>query len=176
MSIMSWLKSLTARRRLDDDDFEEEIRAHLAIAAEERTRDGVDPKSARYAALKDFGNVALTTEAARRVWTPAWLDGAGDVGKDIRYAIRGLVKNPAFALSAVLFSALAVLLAIAVADAGRTVVLLGTVVGVLASVVQFLGLIRWPFLVPYLARTAASTPPPTSKASIHTVPGPSLVR
>jgi hypothetical protein len=60
-----------------------------------------------------------------------------------------------FALSAVLFTALAVLLAIAVADADRTVVVLGAVIGVLASLVQFLGLIRWPFLVPYLARVAA---------------------
>ena len=65
----------------------------------------------------------------------------------------------AFAWSAVLFSALVVLLAIAVADADRTVVLLGVVSGVLASLVQLLGLIRWPFLVPYLARVAAESPP-----------------
>ena len=65
----------------------------------------------------------------------------------------------AFALSAVLFTALAVLLAIAVDDADRTVVVLGAVVGVLASVVQFLGLIRWPFLVPYLARIAREAEP-----------------
>ena len=32
---------------------------------------------------------------------------------------------------------------------------MATTIGVLASVVQFLGLVRWPFLVPYLARTAA---------------------
>ena len=65
----------------------------------------------------------------------------------------------AFALSAVLFTALAVLLAIAVDDADRTVVVLGAVVGVLASVVEFLGLIRWPFLVPYLARVAREAEP-----------------
>ena len=41
MSIVAWLKKLT-RRRLDDDDFEEEIRAHLAIAADERMADGAD--------------------------------------------------------------------------------------------------------------------------------------
>jgi hypothetical protein len=64
-----------------------------------------------------------------------------------------------FALSAVLFSALAVLLAVAVADADRAVVVLGAVFGVLASLVQFLGLIRWPFLVPYLARAAADAGP-----------------
>lgn len=65
----------------------------------------------------------------------------------------------AFMLSAVLFSGVAVLLAIAVSDAGRTVVVLGAVVGVLASVVQFLGLARWPFLVPYLARVAEEAQP-----------------
>ena len=61
----------------------------------------------------------------------------------------------AFALSAVLFAPLAVLLGIALDDADATVVVLGVVIGVLASLVQFLGLIRWPFLVPYLAREVA---------------------
>jgi hypothetical protein len=64
-----------------------------------------------------------------------------------------------FALTAVLFAGLAILLAIAVDDADRTVVVLGAVVGVLASLTQFLGLIRWPFLVPYLARVAAESDP-----------------
>jgi Domain of unknown function (DUF4386) len=64
-----------------------------------------------------------------------------------------------FALSAVLFTALAVLLAIAVDDADRTVVVIGVIAGVLASLVQFLGLIRWPFLVPYLARVAGEAGP-----------------
>ena len=71
----------------------------------------------------------------------------------------------AFALSAVLFTALAVLLAIAVADADRSVVILGAVVGVLASLVQFLGLIRWPFLVPYLARVAVEQPPDSPRGA-----------
>jgi Domain of unknown function (DUF4386) len=65
----------------------------------------------------------------------------------------------AFALSAVLFAALAVLLALAVPDAEATVVVLGAVFGVLASAVQFLGLIRWTFLVPYLADVASESPP-----------------
>src|SRR5436305_1545917 len=73
MSILSWLK----RRRLDDEDFQDEIRAHLAIAADERKADGEDPQSARLASLKAFGNVSLTTEAARMVWTPWWLGALG---------------------------------------------------------------------------------------------------
>ena len=65
----------------------------------------------------------------------------------------------AFALTALLFAALAVLLAIAVDDADGTVVILGAVAGVLASLVQLLGLIRWPLLVPYLARVSDEAGP-----------------
>jgi hypothetical protein len=60
----------------------------------------------------------------------------------------------AFALSAVAFAPLVVLLAGEIGDANPTVLSVSVVFGVLASIVQFLGLIRWPFLVPYLAREA----------------------
>jgi hypothetical protein len=60
-----------------------------------------------------------------------------------------------FALTAVLFAPLAVLVSAALGDVDGTLLALATTVGVLASAVQFLGLMRWPFLVPYLARTAA---------------------
>jgi macrolide transport system ATP-binding/permease protein len=85
----------------DDDDLQEEIRAHLKIAADEKMADGADEKSEQLASLKDFGNVTLTTEAARRVWTPWWLDAIHDQVSDVRYAIRALRKKPAFALSVV---------------------------------------------------------------------------
>jgi hypothetical protein len=61
----------------------------------------------------------------------------------------------AFALTAVLMVPLVVLLSSAIADADGTLLALTTTVGVLAALVQFLGLARWPFLVPYLARVAA---------------------
>ena len=61
----------------------------------------------------------------------------------------------AFALTAVLLVPLVVMLSNAIIDADPTLVSVATTVGVLAALVQFLGLIRWPFLVPYLARTAA---------------------
>ncbi len=60
-----------------------------------------------------------------------------------------------FALSALLFAPLVVLLSRSIADVDATLLAVATTIGVLASVVQFLGLVRWPFLVPYLARTAA---------------------
>ncbi len=99
MDILSWLK----RRRieLDEEDFKEEIRAHLAIATEERTSEGADPTDARYAALREFGNVTHATEATRRVWTPAWLSALHDHVSDVRYALRALVKNPTFSLTVI---------------------------------------------------------------------------
>jgi hypothetical protein len=60
-----------------------------------------------------------------------------------------------FALTAVLMVPLVVLLSGAIGDADPTLLGLATTVGVLAALVQFLGLVRWPFLVPYLARAAA---------------------
>jgi hypothetical protein len=61
----------------------------------------------------------------------------------------------AFAMSALLLAPLVVLLAAASDGADGTLLAVGVTVGVLASLVQFLGLIRWPFLVPYLARVDA---------------------
>src|SRR5436190_14820904 len=100
MSIRTWLERLK-RKRLDDEDFKEEIRAHLAIAADEKMADGADEHSAQLASLKDFGNVTLTTEAACRVWTPWWIDAVHDQVSDVRYAIRALAKNPVFSLTVV---------------------------------------------------------------------------
>jgi Domain of unknown function (DUF4386) len=61
----------------------------------------------------------------------------------------------AFALTAVAMVPLVVLLSRAIDDADASLLAVATTVGVLAALVQFLGLVRWPFLVPYLARAAA---------------------
>ena len=74
-----------------------------------------------------------------------------------------------FMLTAVLFAPLAVLVGqMLAASKGGAVVLTATVIGVLASVVQFLGLARWPFLVPGLARRyeAPSSSETTREATI----------
>lgn len=59
-----------------------------------------------------------------------------------------------FALTALAFLPIPVLASRLVADPGLAVV--GLVVGVVAAVVQGLGLIRWVFLVPHLARESAA--------------------
>jgi hypothetical protein len=59
-----------------------------------------------------------------------------------------------FAMSAVLFAPAVVLVSATLADADPTVRAVATAIGLLAALVQFLGLVRWPFAVPYLARLA----------------------
>ena len=60
-------------------------------------------------------------------------------------------------LTAVLLAPLVVLLGQVLARDGLEIVPVATVIGVLAAVVQFLGLARWPFLVPELARAYADS-------------------
>ena len=60
-----------------------------------------------------------------------------------------------FALTALALAPAVVLLSSAISDVDGTLLAVATVTGVLASLVQVLGLIRWPFLVPHLARVAA---------------------
>jgi Domain of unknown function (DUF4386) len=60
-----------------------------------------------------------------------------------------------FAMTAVLLAPTVVLVSATFTGANATVLALATTTGVLAALVQFLGLIRWPFAVPHLARTMA---------------------
>ncbi|MGH8968462.1 MAG: DUF4386 domain-containing protein [Actinomycetes bacterium] len=69
-----------------------------------------------------------------------------------------------FTLTAVLLVPLAVLLASALAGADPVLLVVAATTGALAGLVQFLGLIRWPFLVPYLARSDADGSPARREA------------
>ena len=59
----------------------------------------------------------------------------------------------AFAFTGVLFIPVAILVHQTLASEGTPYMPLATTIGVLAGLVQFFGLIRWTFLVPYLAKT-----------------------
>ena len=95
MARLGWLKG----RRPDEQDFQDEIRSHLEIAADEHVAAGADRDSARLSSLRDFGNVTLTTEAARSVWIPRWMDRLGELLCDVRHASRVLARNPGFSLT-----------------------------------------------------------------------------
>jgi putative ABC transport system permease protein len=81
------------------DDLDEEIRGHLALSAKERIERGEDPAAARLAALKEFGNVTLTRDSIRRVWRPRGFEAAEALGRDIRFAVRALLRAKALAVT-----------------------------------------------------------------------------
>jgi len=92
----------------DKDDLDEEIRGHLAISIKERIERGEDPSSARLAALREFGNVTLTRDSMRGVWLPRWFDAAEALGRDIRFALRALLRAKGLAATVVVTLALGI--------------------------------------------------------------------
>jgi hypothetical protein len=101
-------------------------------------------------------NTAFTLLAARFDYPDILRQPTTDVLSKFRAGGTPLVLTWwAFALTAVLLAPLVVLLSHAIDDADPTLLAVATSVGVLAALVQFLGLVRWPLVVPYLARTAA---------------------
>ena len=91
-----------------DDELDDEIRSHLALSVRERIERGEDPASARLAARKEFGNVTLTRESMRSVWRPRWLDEAAALGRDIRFALRSLLRAKGLAATVVVTLALGI--------------------------------------------------------------------
>jgi putative ABC transport system permease protein len=96
------------RRIPDSDDLDEEIRGHLALSLKERLERGEDPTSARRAALKEFGNVTLTRDSIRNVWSNRWLDMASVLAQDVRFALRALRRAKGLATTVVVTLALGI--------------------------------------------------------------------
>ena len=91
-----------------DQDFDDEIRGHMALSVKERIERGEDPEAARLAALKEFGNVTLTRESIQAVWRPRWVDVAGALAQDIRIAWRSHRRAKGLATAVVLTLALGI--------------------------------------------------------------------
>jgi putative ABC transport system permease protein len=94
--------------RPDEGDLNEEIRGHLAIEIKERIDRGEDPESARRAALMEFGYIPAVREQMRRVWYGRWYDEAEALARDIRFAIRSLVRAKAVTVTVVVTLALGI--------------------------------------------------------------------
>ena len=80
-------------RRRREDDLQEEIRAHLSMAVQDRIASGEDPTHAHRASLKEFGNVTLTREATKRSWGGQWRDRVAEFAQDARFSVRVLLRS-----------------------------------------------------------------------------------
>ena len=81
------------------DELRRELEAHLRMATEERVERGESPQEARAAAAKEIGNPALVADVTRRAWGWEW---AENLLRDARYALRRLMRAPAFTVTALL--------------------------------------------------------------------------
>ena len=92
----------------DQDDFDAEIRGHMALSVKDRIERGEDPEAARFAALREFGNVTLTRESMRAIWRPRWFDTAEAFWRDLRVALRSLRRAKGLALTVAVTLALGI--------------------------------------------------------------------
>ena len=87
------------------DDFDDEIDTHVEmLAARYRTR-GMTDEEARIAARRQFGNKTSLKESRKDMRPGVWFE---TMFNDIRYAVRVLLKNKAFAAVAILTLALGI--------------------------------------------------------------------
>ncbi len=94
--------------RPPQDEFDDEIRGHMALSVKERIERGEDPDAARWAALREFGNVTLTRESMRDVWRPPWFETAEALWQDIRVALRSLRRAKGLAVTVAVTLALGI--------------------------------------------------------------------
>ena len=98
VALVSRLRDLRDRRRLEGEA-EQELEMHVELLTSQYVRAGIAPGEARRMARVKFGGVGQIKESLR--------DQAGfpmleSIIEDVRYAVRGILKNPGFVLVVVL--------------------------------------------------------------------------
>ncbi len=92
-------------KQAHDSELEAEVSAHLDLAIEENIRRGMSPAEARRQALLRFGGVQRAREEQRETRGLPWLD---ILGQDLRFTLRTLRRDRAFAIVAVLILGLGI--------------------------------------------------------------------
>ena len=104
MSFFRKLRWLT-RREAKEAELREELQFHLEEEAEERKREGLPKEEALRAARRELGNFTIVQESTRAAWGWTFLE---QLGQDLRYGVRTMVRNRGFTALAVLSLALGI--------------------------------------------------------------------
>lgn len=106
-TLREWVSRLwgTLRRSRADRELEEELRLHLALAAEDARRGANSPESAERAARLRAGGIPQAMEALRDQRGLPWLE---DLARDLRYGCRMLARSPGFTVVSVVSLAIGI--------------------------------------------------------------------
>lgn len=102
-----WIR-IRSRRHTVPQDVEDELAFHIASRTEDLVRQGLDPEAAARQAAEEFGSmgrarqelVGMDRRSTRRRARLFWWS---DLGRDVRFAVRGLARRPGLA-AALLFT------------------------------------------------------------------------
>src|SRR4051812_21832897 len=100
----NWLRAIFRRGTLDRE-MRSEMREHLDLSTQRYMARGMSLAEARYAARREFGNVAVLEEQGRDARGAVWVES---VRSDLRYAARALRASPAFAMVAIVSLAIGI--------------------------------------------------------------------
>jgi predicted permease len=93
------------RRDATTDEIREELHFHVQMRTEEYAEQGLDPRAARQAALRRFGNLAVIQDRGYDERGGGLLE---TLLHDVKYALRQLARQPSFAILAGLTLALGI--------------------------------------------------------------------
>ena len=91
--IIDWVRRDRLQAELDD-----ELAFHRTQLERDARLGGASAPDAAWAARRQLGNATRVREDVRERWSVPWLD---HLQRDVRYALRGLHRSPAFTLSVV---------------------------------------------------------------------------